>query len=62
MYRFLQKPKIPEGYREVLGRESIKPGDRKWDPAKNKWYEISVSGGERSPLTLRRGCYCRKIN
>jgi hypothetical protein len=56
-----EKPKIPDGYREVLVGEPVKAGDLKWDPAAKKWHEIAQQVNI-SVRTNRAGWYCRKIN
>lgn len=55
-----QKPKIPEGYRELAVREAIQAGDLTWEPFKKQWIEIADS--TISVTKLREGWYCRKID
>lgn len=56
-----EKPKIPEGYRELPVGESTKAGDLKWFPETKKWREVAP-GAKHRVSTLRKGWYCRKLD
>lgn len=55
-----QKPKLPDGMREVRVGEMIRVGDYKWDDDARTWREI-VSAVNIRVLPQRAGFYCRNL-